>query len=58
MNKMVTVTLTKDQPLTDEQKMEVQKAAKKPIVFDDDSPHLTPKTYLAFKKAASKRNTM
>lgn len=56
MDKMV--TLSKNQKLTKEQKKEVREAAKRPIVFDEDSPHLTPKTLLAFKKAARKRNSI
>ena len=52
------VTLSKNQKLTKEQKKEVREAAKKPIVFDEDSPNLTPKTLLAFKKAANKRNSI
>ena len=58
MSKMVITTLTKDQKLTDEQKREILEARKKPIVFDEDSPHLTAKTYRAFREAASKQNTM
>ena len=58
MNKTVTMTLSKDQQLTEEQKREIREAAKRPIVFDEDSPHLTDKTYRAFLKAASERNTM
>ena len=54
MDKMV--TLSKNQQLTKAQKREVRDALKRPIVFDEDSPHLTPKTLLAFKKVAKKRN--
>ena len=58
MSKMVTVTLSKNQQLTEAQKQEIRKATKRPIVFDEDSPCLTSKTYHAFRKASSKRNSM
>ena len=51
-----TVTLSKSQKLTAAQRREIHNAARNPIVFDEDSPKLTPKAEAAFKQAVAKRN--
>lgn len=43
-----TVTLTRDQKPTAEQIKQIQEAAKREIVYDDDSPKLTPAMEKAF----------
>ena len=52
-----TVILDKNQKPTAEQIKQVQEAAKKEIVFDEDSPELTPAMEKAFRLAAKNRNT-
>ena len=52
-----TVTLDKNQKLTEKQIKQIEEAAKKEIVFDEDSPALTPAMEKAFRLAAKKRNT-
>ncbi|MCM1496663.1 MAG: hypothetical protein NC089_12815 [Bacteroides sp.] len=52
-----TVTLDRNQQPTDEQIRQIKEAAKKPIVFDEDSPELTPAMEKAFRLAAKNRNT-
>ena len=52
-----TVTLTRDQKPTAEQIKQIQEAAKREIVYDDDSPELTPAMEKAFRLAAKNRNT-
>ena len=58
-----TATLDKDQKPTDEMLREIREAAKKEIVFDEDSPEMTPamendgilkKIYLCFIMKAHK----
>ncbi|MCD7847627.1 MAG: hypothetical protein LUG49_06335 [Oscillospiraceae bacterium] len=51
-----TVTLEELKPLTDEQREEIRAAAKKPIVFDDDCPELSPAMIKAFQCSVAQRN--
>lgn len=51
-----TVILDKDQKPTDEQIKQIEKAAKREIVFDEDSPELTPAMEKAFRLAVKSRN--
>ena len=52
-----TVTLDRNQKPTKEQIRQIEEAAKKKIVFDEDSPELTPAMEKAFRLAAKNRNT-
>ncbi len=52
-----TVTLDRNQKPTDEQIRQIEDAAKREIIFDDDSPELTPAMEKAFRLAAKNRNT-
>ena len=52
-----TATLDKDQKPTDEMLREIREAAKKEIVFDEDSPEMTPAMEKAFRLDAKNRNT-
>ena len=52
-----TVTLDRNQKPTKEQIRQIEEAAKREIVFDDDSPQLTPAMEKAFRLAAKNRNT-
>lgn len=52
-----TVTLDKIQKPTEEQIKQIREAAKKEIVFDEDSPELTPAMEKAFRLAVKNRNT-
>ena len=52
-----TVTLDRNQKPTKEQIKQREEAAKRKIVFDDDSPELTPAMEKAFRLAAKNRNT-
>lgn len=56
---IITRTLT-NEPLTEEEKKriheEIEEAKKLPIIYDEDSPELTPEMEEAFKKAVIKRN--
>ena len=52
-----TVTLDKNQVPTEEQIKQIKEAAKWEIVFDEDSPELTPAMEKAFRLAAKNRNT-
>ena len=52
-----TAILDRNQKPTEEQIKQIKEAAKKPIVFDDDSPMLTPAMEKAFRLAAKNRNT-
>lgn len=52
-----TVTLDRDQKPTEEMIREIQEAAKREIVFDGDSPEMTPAMEKAFRLAAKNRNT-
>ena len=53
-----TVTLTRDQKPTDEQIKQIQEAGKSEIVYDDDSPEITPAMEKAFRLAVKNRNTV
>ncbi len=52
-----TVTLDRDQKPTEEHIRQIEEAAKREIVFDEDSPELTPAMEKAFRLAAKNRNT-
>ncbi len=51
-----TFVINKGQKPTDEQIQEVLEAKKQPIVFDEDSPELSPSMYKAFQSAVAQRN--
>lgn len=51
------VSLDRNQKPTKEQIKQIEEAAKKKIVFDEDSPELTPAMEKAFRLAAKNRNT-
>ncbi len=52
----VTIENKKGQSLTKEQLAEIEAAGKMPIVYDDDSPEMTPAMEKAFLLAARNRN--
>ena len=52
-----TVTLNRSQKPTEEQFRQIEEDAKREIVFDEDSPELTPAMEKAFRLAAKNRNT-
>lgn len=52
-----TATLDRNQKPTEEQIRQIEDAAKREIVFDEDSPELTPAMEKAFRLAAKNRNT-
>lgn len=52
-----TVILDRNQKPTDEQIKQIKEASKREIVFDEDSPELTPAMEKAFRLAAKNRNT-
>ena len=52
-----TVTLDRNQKPTEEQIKQIKEAATREIVFDEDSPELTPAMEKAFRLAAKNRNT-
>ena len=52
----ITVEYKKGQELTKEQIAEIEAASKKPIVYDEDCPELTPAMEKAFLWAARNRN--
>ena len=51
-----TVTLDRKQKPTEEQIKQIEEAAKREIVFDEDSPELTPAMEKTFRLAAKNRN--
>lgn len=51
------VTLDRNQKPTMEQIKQIEEAKKREIVFDEDSPELTPAMEKAFRLAAKNRNT-
>ena len=51
-----TFVINKGQKPTDEQIQEVLEAKKQPIVFDEDSPELSPSMNKAFQSAVAQRN--
>lgn len=56
LNILTTVKHIKGQKLTNEQIAEIEAAKSKPIVYDEDSPELTPAMEKAFALAAKTRN--
>ena len=52
-----TVTLDRKQKPTKKQIQQISKVAKREIVYDEDSPELTPAMEKAFRLAAKNRNT-
>ena len=52
----VTYTIKEGQKPTSEQIKEVEEASKRPIVFDEDCPELSPKMMKALECAARNRN--
>lgn len=52
-----TVTLNRNQKPTEEQIKQIREAERKEIIFDEDSPELTPAMEKAFRLAAKNRNT-
>ena len=51
-----TFIINSGQKPTEEQLQEVEEAKKKPSVFDEDSPELSPAMYKAFKSSVIQRN--
>ena len=51
-----TFTIKPGQRPTDEQRREVLEAKKQPIIFDEDSPEMSPAMFKAFKSAVVQRN--
>ena len=51
-----TFSIDKGQKPTDAQLQEIYEAKKKPIVFEEDSPELSPAMYNASKSAVIQRN--
>lgn len=49
--------MDRNQKPTKEQIRQIEEAAKREIVFDEDSPELTPAMEKAFRLAAKNRNT-
>ena len=57
MKQIKTVTLARNKKPTEEQIKQIEEAAKREIVFDEDSSELTPAMEKAFRLAAKNRNT-
>lgn len=53
---MVTHELKGNEKLTEHEKTMIEKAKEMPIIYDEDSPELTPAMEKAFRLAAKKRN--
>ena len=53
---IVKCELKPNTPLTAEETAMIEAAKKLPVVFDEDSPALTPETRAAFRQAAAERN--
>ena len=53
---IVTYELKPGQKPTPEQIARIREAAKRPIVFDEDSPELTPEAVEGFRQSARERN--
>lgn len=51
-----TVRLEDLGPITDEEIRQVEEAARRPVVYDEDSPKPTPEMAEAFRVAARERN--
>ena len=56
MSILTTVKYIKGQELTSEQIAEIEAAKSKPIIYDEDSPELTPAMEKAFALAVKTRN--
>lgn len=56
MNMIKTFCIEKDQKPTKEQLQEIEEAAKKPIVFDEDSPEMSQAMYKAMERKCAQRN--
>ena len=52
----MTISVERWEPLTPEQRAEIDRASKMPIIYDEDSPDLTPETFAAFQEAARRRD--
>ncbi len=52
---IVYYNISQDAELTEEQKREIKEATKMPIVYDEDSPEMTPEMYEVYKQAALER---
>ena len=55
---MITATLSENEKLTDEDRKMLEEARKHPIIYDKDSPELTPEMEKAFRLAAKTRNRL
>lgn len=55
---MITAILSENEKLTDEDKRMLEDAKKYPIIYDEDSPELTPEMEKAFRLAAKNRNRL
>ena len=55
---MIIAILSEDEKLTDEDKKMLEEAKKYPIIYDEDSPELTPEMEKAFRLAAKTRNRL
>ncbi|MBQ7720368.1 MAG: BrnA antitoxin family protein [Clostridia bacterium] len=53
---IVSETITRDQKLTADQIKEIEEAAKRPAVYDDDCPELTEDQYAELARAARRRD--
>ena len=53
---MVEYILNKEDKVTEEQLREVEEAKKSPIVYDEDSPKLSPAMMKAFQCVAERRH--
>ena len=51
-----TFTIKPGQRPTDDQRREVLEAKKQPVIFDEDSPEMSPAMFKAFKSAVVQRN--
>ena len=51
-----TFIIEKDQKPTEEQIQEIREAAKRPVVFDEDCPEMSPAMEKAFRCAVIQRN--
>ena len=56
MKQIKTITLDRNKKPTEEQIKQIEEAAKREIVFDEDSPELTPAMEKAFRKKTKNRN--
>lgn len=55
---MITAILSENEKLTDEDKKMLEDAKNYPIIYDEDSPELTPEMEKAFRLAAKTRNRL